>query len=659
MQKLQRQFRTKWRILMTTHFFSDQRRMTSASSVRHLLAATLLSLLLIALAACGSSTAAPGTTPSSSASGSWAQANYDYANTRDATQSSISSQNVNKLGVAWTYKVSGVSTYGSLATSPLVVNGAVYLQDLASNVYAIDLQTGKLKWEKRYNAPNVGPNGPAVDNGKVFVESNAQTVAALDANTGNQLWSKQIAPASTQSIDQQIAAYNGTLYVSTVSSLADQSSMGGGGMGIIYALNEQTGSQEWSFNTVQNGNLWGNPQVNSGGGAWEPPAIDTSTGMTYWGTDNPGPFPGTPQYPNASSRPGPNLYTNSELAINRSGKLQWYQQIKAHDLFDADFADSPILTTATVNGAQKKVVIGAGKPGYVVAFDAQTGDVLWKTSVGKHQNDQVQRIPAGQTITVLPGLYGGVETPMALAGGVVYVPIVNAASRFSATSFVGQPAALSTGNGELDAIDVNTGKILWKSTLKAPDFGGATVAGDLVFTSTYTGQVLAFNRTSGQQVWSWQAPSGINSPLTAVGNTLLIPVGLGSSPMLVALRVGATGTILTQTPTPTATATTGLTLKISSPDQSANTTSFSTSTLTAPPGVRVTLIYTNDTPLPHDWHLFDGSSASAPSIAQTAIITGPHATTSVTFTTPSQPGKYYFQCDVHPFMNGFLIVKTP
>jgi outer membrane protein assembly factor BamB len=265
---------------MTTHFFSDQRRRTSASSVRHLLAATLLSLLLIALAACGSSTAAPGTTPSSSASGSWAQANYDYANTRDATQSSISSQNVNKLGVAWTYKVSGVSTYGSLATSPLVVNGTVYLQDLASNVYAIDPQTGKLKWEKRYNAPNLGPNGPAVDNGKVFVESNAQTVAALDANTGNQLWSKQIAPASTQSIDQQIAAYNGTLYVSTVSSQADQSSMGGGGMGIIYALNEQTGSQEWSFNTVQNGNLWGNPQVNSGGGAWEPPAIDTSTGVT-------------------------------------------------------------------------------------------------------------------------------------------------------------------------------------------------------------------------------------------------------------------------------------------------------------------------------------------------------------------------------------------
>jgi outer membrane protein assembly factor BamB/plastocyanin len=648
---------------MTTHFFSDQRRRTSASSVRHPLAATLLCVLLIALAACGSSTAAPGTTPSSSASGSWAQANYDYANTRDATQSSLSSQNVSQLGVAWTAKVSGVSAFGALATSPVVQNGTVYLQDLSSNVYAIDLQTGQLKWEKRYNAPNNGPNGPAVDEGKVFVASNEQTVAALDANTGKELWSRQIAPASTQGIDEQLAAYHGTIYVSTVPIPSFTKGYTGGGMGIIYALDEQDGSQQWSFNTVQHSTLWGNARVNSGGGAWYPPAIDPGTGMTYWGTGNPAPFPGTEQYPNGSSRPGPNLYTDSELALTASGKLAWYQQIKPHDLFDEDFEASPILTTVTVHGAQKQVVIGAGKGGYVIAFDAQTGQQVWKTAVGKHQNDQVQRIPAGQTITVYPGDLGGVETPMALANGVVYVPVVNAPAKFSATGTISSAYnVVSSSSGELDAIAVNTGKLLWSSPLKAPDFGGATVAGDLVFTSTYTGQVLAFNRTSGQQVWSWHAPDGINSPISVVGNTLLIPAGLGRSPMLVALRVGATGTIPTPTDstTPTATPTaTGLTLRISSPDQSQNATSFSSSTLSAPPGARVTLIYTNDTPLPHDWHLFDGSSGSAPTLAQTAIITGPHATASVTFTTPSQPGKYYFQCDVHPFMNGFLIVTTP
>jgi plastocyanin len=252
---------------------------------------------------------------------------------------------------------------------------------------------------------------------------------------------------------------------------------------------------------------------------------------------------------------------------------------------------------------------------------------------------------------------------MALANGVVYVPVVNAPAKYMATGHVTYATSnLPSSSGELEAIAVTPGKLLWTSHLKAADFGGATVAGDLVFTSTYTGQVLAFDRTSGQQVWSWQAPDGINGSITAVGNTLLIPAGLGSVPMLVALRLGASGTIPTPaaSTTPTATAAaTGLTLRISSPDQSQNDTSFSTSTLSAPPGTRVTLIYTNDTPLPHNWHLFDGSSASAPTLAQTAIITGPHATASVTFTTPSQPGKYYFQCDVHPFMNGFLIVTTP
>lgn len=501
---------------------------------------TLILLLPMLLLAACTSTTTP-CRPSGTATCTWAQANYDYANTRDAADSTISSQNVNKLGVAWTFAVSGVSIYGGLATSPIVQSGTVYLQDLQNNVYAIDLQSGALKWENLYNASVVGPNGVAVDQGKVFVASSAETIAALDAASGAQLWSRQIPQPDSQGIDQQLTTYHGTLYLSTTPGTGITSFYRGGEMGIIYAFDEQTGSIKWSFNTVKDGNLWGNPQVNSGGGAWYPPAIDTSTGTTYWGIGNAAPYPGTKQYPNGSSRPGPNLYTDSELALTSSGQLQWYQQIKPHGLFDDDFQASPILTTATVKGVQKQVVIGSGKLGYVVAFDARTGQQVWKTSVGQHENDETQDIPAGQTITILPGGYGGVETPMALADGVVYVPIVNAAAKFSATSIVGQE--LPKGTGELDALDVNTGKILWAAPLKEPDFGGATVAGDLVFTSTYTGQVLAFNRSSGRQVWSWQSPVDINSAPTVVGDMVLLPAGLSKTPMLVALKVGATGAV--------------------------------------------------------------------------------------------------------------------
>lgn len=494
-----------------------------------------LLLLLLGMAACGS-TATP-CHPAGTTTGMWPQANYDYANTRNAATSLLSSHNVNQLCVAWTFPVSGVAASGAMATSPIVPRGVVYLQDLQSNVYAINLSSGALKWKHDYNAANGGPNGVAVDQGMVFVESSMQTIAALDAATGAQLWSRQIPQPNIQGIDQQLTAYQGTIYLSTVPIISGSSLYPASSMGIIYALDEQTGRIKWSFNTVKDGDLWGNPQVNSGGGAWYPPAIDTRTSTTYWGTGNAAPFPGSQQYPNGSSRPGPNLYTASELALASSGQLQWYQQVKPHGLFDDDFETSPILTTATVNGVQQQVVIGSGKLGYVVAFNAQTGQQLWKTAVGQHQNDETQTIPAGQTITVLPGTLGGVLTPLALADGVVYVPIINAAAQFSSTTVVNQ--VLTKGTGELDALDVTTGKILWAAPLQAPDFGGATVAGDLVFTSTFTGQVLAFNRSSGQQAWSWQAPTYINGLMTVVGDTLLVPAGLGKTPMLMALRVGA------------------------------------------------------------------------------------------------------------------------
>src|SRR5260370_6755180 len=115
-----------------------------------------------------------------------------------------------------------------------------------SNVYVIDQYTGTPKWQKLYNATDVGPNGPAVDGGKVFVESNVQTVAALDANTGAELWSTQLVSVDTQGIDQQIAAYGGTLYVSTVPRTSAQF-YPPGGMGINYRVDQPTPSLKWTF----------------------------------------------------------------------------------------------------------------------------------------------------------------------------------------------------------------------------------------------------------------------------------------------------------------------------------------------------------------------------------------------------------------------------
>jgi plastocyanin len=96
-------------------------------------------------------------------------------------------------------------------------------------------------------------------------------------------------------------------------------------------------------------------------------------------------------------------------------------------------------------------------------------------------------------------------------------------------------------------------------------------------------------------------------------------------------------------------------LSISTP--ASDPVTFSPNVLSATAGAQVTLTYTNDSSLPHSWHLFNGPDSSADTIADSPIITGPGATEMVTFTAPSQPGSYFFWCDVHTtIMTGEMIV---
>jgi hypothetical protein len=67
--------------------------------------------------------------------------------------------------------------------------------------------------------------------------------------------------------------------------------------------------------------------------------------------------------------------------------------------------------------------------------------------------------------------------------------------------------------------------------------GGATVVNDLVFTATIDGRIVALDRTSGEERWSYQAPGGINAWPAVAGDTIIIPVGLTSQPRLIAFRI--------------------------------------------------------------------------------------------------------------------------
>jgi len=465
----------------------------------------------------------------------WPLANKDYANTRATFDVGIDSDNVRSLEVAWSVPINASSLFGGASSNPVILGDVVYFQDLQSNIYSLNLADGSLIWEQIYNLTSIGPNGPAVGWGKVFSAKGAYKISALDKATGRELWEKNISERSTVGIDIQPAIYNHTVYVSTVPGTSPDDFYSGGSIGVIYALDQESGEVRWNFSTVDSPELWGNKEVNSGGGCWYTPSVDLNSGIMFWGVGNPAPWPGTPQYPNGSSRPGPNLYTDSILALDsRDGRLIWYNQVNPHDLLDLDFQVPPILAHAEVGGILQEIVIGAGKLGKVYAFNRSTGCTLWSTLVGTHLNDQLASLPEGVT-KVYPGYFGGVETPMAYADGVVFVPYVDLYTNYTDSSIAGAQS-LDQANGGLLAIDVRTGKILWERTFDSIDVGGATVINDLVFTATFDGMIYALLREDGREAWRFRAPAGINAWPAAAGDSIVWPCGTGGSPALIALR---------------------------------------------------------------------------------------------------------------------------
>ena len=458
--------------------------------------------------------------------GSWPAHNHDLANTRATTQTPINSETVSKLKVKWRFPFKGAGAFGIFASTPIVLGGTVYLQDLNSNVYALDRSTGALKWRHRFNRPSIGPNGVAFGNGRVYgaTETNA---FALDGQTGQLIWSRKLVRNGREGIDMTPQLYDDTMLISTIPGNSG-SFYKGGALGIVWALDAATGQPKWKFNTIGDGaKLWGNPKVNSGGGLWYPPAVD-SKGRVFISVANPAPLYGTKKFPNGSSRPGPNLYTSSLVALDgQTGKRLWFRQTVRHDVRDYDLQIPAITTTVPIGGAQTDIVLVAGKMGKAFAYRAADGKHLWTRSVGKHQND-TGPLPR-RLVNIFPGDLGGVETPMALADNRLFVPWVDLPTRARSTGLpgglAGQSPNFSKGRGGLTAVSPATGRVLWQRKLPSLDFGAATVANDVVFTSTYAGTVYAFDTRSGKTLWTTKASAGINAFPAIDGDTLLVGAG--------------------------------------------------------------------------------------------------------------------------------------
>jgi outer membrane protein assembly factor BamB len=507
-------------------------------------AAWFAACVVVLLLAAGIAVASLSSSNSSPESGVLTGSGYPNGNTSNTRYvgGPIDSATVTKLETAWTLPLTAKSEYGSYSSSPIISNGVIFSQDLDSNVQAISVKTGKALWTKSYESPDQGPNGLVVAEGRVY-GATATAAFALDEKTGKQVWSVTLTRNEHEGIDMAPGYHDGIVYVATVPGNNSQF-YGGEGVGILWALDGKTGSKLWHFNTAPD-NLWSteNVSINSGGGLWYTPAFDNQ-GFMYIGTANPAPFPGTSQFPWGSSRPGPDLYTDSIVKLNATtGKMQWYYQQTPHDLYDWDLQDPPILVS--VGGRQE--VIAAGKSGVVLALDSLSGKLLWKRSVGIHNGHDQDHIYAlkheysklHMPETVYPGLLGGVIAPMATNGSTVFVPVVNHPVTIS-TQTENQENGPTTG--ELVAIDAATGAVRWNHKFPSAAFGAATAVNDLVFATTFSGALYAFDASSGDIAWQSQLPAGTNTGVAIDGDTLIAPAGLplanGQTPEIAAYRLG-------------------------------------------------------------------------------------------------------------------------
>jgi alcohol dehydrogenase (cytochrome c) len=500
-------------------------------------------------------TAVTGTAPAGTGqpAAGWTLPGADLASTRYVA-SAITSADVSKLGVAWTVPltISTAHTDGAYATTPVIVNGVVYLQDLDSDVMAISLATGKVLWAHDYNSPNGGPDGVTVAGGVVYAATSHAAVA-LDAATGAQLWSRTLTGNDHEGIDMTPGYNHGTVYVSTVPVNPAVGEYLAGGQGILWALNARTGSPEWSWNQDQN--LWGNPGVNSGAGLWYSPSFDAQ-GNIYLGIANPGPLFGTKSYPLGSSRPGPDLYTDSVVKLSPAGKLLWYYQLTPHDLYDWDLQNPPVLTTA--NG--RPVVIDGGKAGIMIELDAQTGKLLWQRPVGAHQgheNDGLLTEHATPTSSGLlpahyclePSIYGGILSQLASNGSTTFAAVNDLALPATPAGYQGTETgvlgAVEKATGEMVAVNQDTGTVEWDTPLPSSPYGAATVTNDVVLTTTFHGDLYALDAATGAILFKTPMSAGSNAPVAVDGDYVITGAGAALSStqrdMIIAYKLGATG----------------------------------------------------------------------------------------------------------------------
>jgi alcohol dehydrogenase (cytochrome c) len=486
----------------------------------------------------------------------WLTYSGNDAGHRHSPLGQIHPGNIAALRPVWVYQSREA---GKLETSPIVVDGTIFLTEKPYIATALDGRTGRPLWSYRRPPVTVptccGPvnRGPAVLDDALFFTTLDAHLVALDLNSGKLRWDVTVADATQ--------GYSMTGAPLAVKDKIVIGVAGGeyGTRGFLDAYDVRTGKRVWRFWTVpapgQPGHdTWSGDSWKTGGATtWVTGAYDPALNLVYWGTGNPG-----PNY-NGDGRAGDNLYSNCLLALDAdSGKLRWHFQFTPHDLHDWDSNQVPLLIDAVWKGRPRKLVAQVNRNAFYYLLDRQTGEFLlgapyakqtWATGLDEGGRPLLApgTAPTPEGVVVFPGLAGGTNwySPSYHPGTqLIYVQ----AHEDYAQTFIKQPPDHQPGklfmggvtrdlegaehHGVVKAIEPLTGKVRWQFPQHAPPSGGVlSTAGGLIFSGNREGMFFALDARTGKVLWKFQTGGVIwANPISfAVDGKQLVAIAAGQA----------------------------------------------------------------------------------------------------------------------------------
>ncbi len=508
----------------------------------------------------------------------WITNGGNVFNQRYSPLTLLDRDNVKDLKALWrTSMGSGANPNNSGQAQILVYGDTLYVINGANDVFAMDVDTGAIRWtyhgnpDMRSGVPmGKSSRGVAMGDGKIFVGQLDAKLVALDMRTGAVVWS-----VDAQRWQNGFSITSAPLYydglVITGFSGGEMASRGH-----VKAFSAKDGHEVWNFNTVPGPGEFGHdtwPADNNAwqfGGApvWQTPAVDPDLGLVYFSTGNPGPDL------HGGVRPGNNLFSVSIVAVDaHTGKYRWHFQQVHHDIWDYDSPNPVVLFDAPYEGMPRKGLVEVSKTGWAYILDRTNGKPLVGieerpvAQEARQATSPTQPYPVGDAIVpqsidippegssvlpngaavvndgkiftpfwtkpiaMKPGTMGGANWPPSSYDPETHLLYVCATDRINSFSvddklnpepkandvYMGGRfvQAAAADRGILAALDVTTNKLAWRQQWREICYSGSVVtAGGLLFVGRNDGRLTALDKRNGEKLWEFQTDAGVNTTVT-------------------------------------------------------------------------------------------------------------------------------------------------